>query len=902
MATSSGHSGVEAEALLELAEQLQQHLKNNTSETGTSTTSDALSLLDKYLNRLPLVSAPSSITIRRQLAAHGVRLWNTSAHMVSAVENTSSLCKGMTPSRFVFKYLQDLTSCYSKGSQRALIAALRTARSCTEHGLFELSQEIIGIAAIRLDRLERSTDESDKLHILSVTAEYYMARVYLAWLQGRPDIADHLFTKIQTITIVHDQKRVVDLCYKIGISALNDCLYDDAAKWLERALSACELSSSDMTQLAKNDELLILHGSVQANLHLGSSAAKECLRKALCILESKYTNARAVKMLQLELFAREVPSKGKEFLQMLHDVLNALEPNEAELKILAFYIQKVRDLDINLYVHGLQQVLLDKLATSEQQEWTERILITLVWTLTNTCFHIQDRMSILCDTMKSLAGCGRGPLSEDVTNACSILIWKYIDVTLSKGDFYLAEQWCSFVLEEPMFQISLDNRMIFLKKLITCASYGSDACVAYTAFDTMPEECRRCPSALFLIYKAALDNKDFAKGHSYLESLCQLGTASRTYLLPCAAEALRSGQTLLAAKPLQHLIANLNDNFLEGKYIASLFIAIISLISAELQKGEKAKEEELLAQVISVFEAGRSLIRFSAIELEWFAQRSYNIAAQAHASCDSGRVVRLLDLSIQHYVHCDFIKIVRSTAEARTEREPSLKACPIMQQKYYENVQKSVQHCRVYIQHRPQIDGTPIQHEDSEWLRKNRIILSVDLECAILFNQWDRVSSIIEESKSIIDNQLGSVFLDCILRCKASVTYTAQAVEVIVLVLRTSTSPYLKTATTPTLIPRFIHILFQLSLNGSDYRIAESALDQALSVARDNCNPALRYPGEEIQWMATVAFNRAVDLYLMSDNEGCRRWAEKAIQLADFGGLECEALGKLLREKLGKLS
>jgi hypothetical protein len=52
-----------------------------------------------------------------------------------------------------------------------------------EHRLLELSQEIIEIAAIRLDRLVRSENDSDKVQIQSVSTEYYLVRVYLVCMK-----------------------------------------------------------------------------------------------------------------------------------------------------------------------------------------------------------------------------------------------------------------------------------------------------------------------------------------------------------------------------------------------------------------------------------------------------------------------------------------------------------------------------------------------------------------------------------------------------------------------------------------------------------------------------------------------------------------------------------------------
>ncbi|QMW30104.1 hypothetical protein G4B84_005439 [Aspergillus flavus NRRL3357] len=545
MATTSSNSEAEAETVLELAKELLQHLQNDTHE-GVISVSDAFHSLDEHLGRLPLPSAPP-IAIRRQLAAHGARLWNISAQMVSILGNITHLSA-------IALFMLDCAA-PSHGS---------------ENGFIELSQKIIEVVAVRLDRLERPMESADKAQIVSATAGYYMARVHLAWLQGRPDIADHLFSKIPAIATAYGQKRVLDLCYKIGSFALNDRHYDNAAKWSERALSAWELYNRNMAQCIGNDGLSILHASIRANLQLQDSLAKERLQKALKLIEKRWPHEFAVKALQLEILSKEGHCNGSVYLQS-----GLIESRTS------------------FYVQGLQQLLVGKLAASDQQEWTERIFILLVWTLTNSRLPIQNSIGILCDTMKRVAKCGRGLLSEDVTNACLILIWKYIDVVSSEGNLHVAEHWCSFVLEEAMFQLSSENKTIFIR--------------------------------LYFFKK-------------------------------------------------------------------------------------------------------------------------------------------------------------------------------------------------------------------------------------------------------------------------------------IIFVLRTTASPYLEAAAARAVLPRYIHTFFQLSLDAQEYYLAESAIDQALDLACDLCGTVLRYPSDEIQWMATVAFNRAVDLYILSESDDCRRWAEKAIKLADLGEKDCAMLGDLLRERLQKLS
>ena len=123
-------------------------------------------------------------------------------------------------------------------------------------------------------------------------------------------------------------------------------------------------------------------------------------------------------------------------------------------------------------------------------------------------------------------------------------------------------------------------------------------------------------------------------------------------------------------------------------------------------------------------------------------------------------------------------------------------------------------------------------------------------------------------------------------------------------------------------LSRWIRCLFSLAL--SDIDIAMQLLDQALTIAEDArkvCDskflirssddltqilwPRLQqsksYPPEELEWLATTAFNRAIDFYCTSEDVLCRLWAGKALALSNL----CEdggALHEVLQQKYQGLS
>lgn len=96
---------------------------------------------------------------------------------------------------------------------------------------------------------------------------------------------------------------------------------------------------------------------------------------------------------------------------------------------------------------------------------------------------------------------------------------------------------------------------------------------------------------------------------------------------------------------------------------------------------------------------------------------------------------------------------------------------------------------------------------------------------------------------------------------------------------------------------RWFRCLFQLALE-SDTQIAEEVVHQAQVLAQE---PRSDYPTEELEWLSTTAYNRAIDLYSESADAACQRWYALSVNLArllDDGGSLCH----LLEEKFGALN
>ncbi|KAK3387485.1 meiosis protein SPO22/ZIP4 like-domain-containing protein [Podospora didyma] len=104
---------------------------------------------------------------------------------------------------------------------------------------------------------------------------------------------------------------------------------------------------------------------------------------------------------------------------------------------------------------------------------------------------------------------------------------------------------------------------------------------------------------------------------------------------------------------------------------------------------------------------------------------------------------------------------------------------------------------------------------------------------------------------------------------------------------------------------KYTRCLFQATLPLDD-ALAMKLLDEACSKARELRGAQASWPEEELEWMATTAFNHAIDYYSARENDLAQQWATKAINLShyrdDEGSLERLLQEKFLRLNMGSIS
>ncbi|KAL4937088.1 hypothetical protein BDV06DRAFT_227288 [Aspergillus oleicola] len=910
----------QAEGILALATGLQNQLSRNDDSVNSSLAlkPETLALLEKALHRLPLLAESISTSTRRQLDDEGTKLWNIAVLRMGEAEENSGIVLMCKVKALAYAMLDAASPMTGPGNYRSLEIAFRVTRPCIEHGLTDLSQKMIELAATRLDSMESSKIDGNADKARAFTTEYYMLRIYLAWRQNRLDIADHLFSKIPETDIPEQQSVVVDICYTIGNSALTAGQYAIARTWLGRALDACESRSDheleERAQGLKEKRLSVLHGYARSNLHLTTIDPKGQLDKSVELLKTEYGDSFPVLALSLEVLSKDALNEG--YFEESTTTSRNSEAPERFVEACGQLLRKLAFLD-----------------ASSRERWMEKILVSIIWALTSTKSNENICPRLAEVTAQVIADSGLSEPSEDATQASLILIWKHIDTMLSNGSFALAEQWCRFLLKQPLFQKTADTEAKSFRKLIVCVLENYTPSSARQIFDEVPEDCKTCPLTLYLLCRLALLAEDISLTTAYIQSLCKQGT-DPAFIWSCIADALQLEKMNIAMQSLESVMAVSDSNLFETLQIPQLLQYVICAV----REGSSASHEELLGQITSLLEsallmaAAGSGKSFNSFDLRWFACKSYSIALELYKTSPSEQTIKLLRISIkfmeltqqqvetephtnllEHYLKCTFLQSMILITEARRQKK-SLK-----KEQYYKQARDPISRFRSHIQALG-LDSILNTHSHT-WLDKYRIILSFDFEIAVFLRQWDDLAGIIEASKSIVGPKLSSVFLDCLLKSGAPSVCLARSIKQIIRTFHSSSSFLHTNADAKELteyLPRHLRCLFTLSIQAQEYILAESVLDHALHLARDKPNPncpseketqasnSYAYPKDELHWLATNAFNRAVEFFLLSKDEECSRWATKAIALADCienaydqGGVE---LGSLLRTNLAKLA
>ncbi|KAJ5604466.1 hypothetical protein N7510_009620 [Penicillium lagena] len=951
-------------ALHEQVTALAASIRNLESQISTSNTSEAplpgdhaLRSLEDQLNQQPSFAGLSTAS-RCELDSAATALWNTCAQARKEREKNERELKLLSRVRALAFAVLDIAAPTRPcaGHLRALKVALKAARGCIDSEQPDLGLKVLGAGAQRLDSLESSTTQVDKAQLRSVAMEYYMLRIQLAWLRGRPDIAEHLLSKAPTAVMIEDRTIVTETCYDVGNAALSASQYDIAVQWLERASEQIDILSSESHSLGAglNDlKLLVRHALIRAYMCLNTPESREALTRQFALLKSDAGDSPSVLFLELEILCRERnPDRGDGFRALLTALVSSMNLSDETLRLALYYIENYASSSLDFTVHILQS-LLTRLLPFHIQAWVERCFLSLVWLLRSSNEKCLD---VIMDMAKKLETHRHSPLSIDATHATLIVIWKQMDSAVLKKQLTIAEKWGLLAVDTKIFEsCSKSNRHKTLRKLAGYALSNENVTLARKTLDRIPVSEEDIDSrTLFLCYKLALMEELHCQ-----EVLDTLGAGWFTYVLSCAAEAQRQNKQseLLECVLCVFECMGMKKFFSHEVDLSSFFIFTFLALKdlADQTRGEEMMCQTFTSALRVVITDIPARSTFSTDDLQWLYGESYDLALRMLTESRVERVTPLLEASKEfarryfdrrpvdrrkaslHIFLCNYLGAILSVKKARSQSDSSIRKC------HYQRLHDDL---FVYASVSQFLEGKDVSTVEMEWLQRCRNLIALDFEASIYLEQWSFLISLVEQAQSFLDEELCSSLLDLILRSHAPIQEVVTVVKSIICTAHDSPSPFLNTSSFRIKLPRYLRCLFHLAVTSVprqvseissqeeessnsvvDASLAESVLDQVLLLASDECfitsarpnqpfNLGMSsvsgiledrfwcsYPVEELEWLASVAFNKAVDFYSAARDEECQRWGMKAVQVAEcVDRVSGGALARTLRVNMEKLS
>ncbi|KAI9690965.1 MAG: hypothetical protein M1822_008585 [Bathelium mastoideum] len=889
-----------------------------------------------------------------ELDSRGTNIWNLSTKLrrgdeSSEIKRLVSLLRAFA--MLMLDAAQQGGNSALHNSTRLFRVSLKAAKTCLDSGNADICLKMLEKAAkyeSEMSKPENRPTPEDDLAYKRLSGEYFVMRtalvgihamlgtepaltMYQAWKQSRLDLAEHMFEKTARVQRHADPataERLADVLYEMGKDLLEKKQNEMAVRWLERAYDT--LAEQDLERLSNDAgelRLSIMHSLVRSFIALRTAETRAKAWDIVRIMENDFGDKLVVSLLKLELLSAETELNAEAYGRVLDTAMRTTVLTDASFKTLLHHIHKLRDGNALVACTVLEDFLEVRLYDAERHDWLEKAIIVRIWLTTAATDNAISFESIQI-FLEKVSGNLAKTLSSAAAHAVLTLLWKRIEAAYNQAQYEVAEAWCEIAYHRLFENSGEVNIAIIARKGIRCAVARHDHATARKIYFQMPEATRAAPQTKYLMYKVAIRSHDIEFASECLESICQSTRKDATLLYACVLEAQQSGNRQQAITALQQTIGRC-DHTMHEVHLPALFRCTARLIVAELASTSPLNQA-LVSNLCSLFENATAQARtsrtprrsnkaetFTHLELEWFAKNAYNLALKHCADMHPRDLLRLLqscmelldliradpqlenrDDLLTRLLFCHFLAASASIALARAEDNTEQSA------QQYMLVQSEATRFGELLTEASREAVGEAKYEDLQ--SKRFELLRFQLECAVRLGSWNELDVLLDECVKQDRIQRLEKLADLVFSIHASLIKSkegsrhqskllATIQKVITLSWRASGHDMVK-------VSRWLRCLFSMALM-VDANISLMCLDQAAHLVRqaaDTGGIEPRYPVEELEWLATTAFNRSVDLYCASDDDGCRLWAAKALGLAK-ASVETEALYAMLQSKYSGL-
>ncbi|KAF1940662.1 SPO22-domain-containing protein [Clathrospora elynae] len=802
------------------------------------------------------------------------------------------------------------------------------------------------------------TELADGLRI-----EYFAVRTTLAWRQDRMDTAEHMFAKCKQLTAAltpTTAENLADLLYEIGKGALTKRNYEVAARWLERAYDV--LGEQDLGMLSPEVgelRLSTMQSIVQAYMKLKAPDAQEKAWQMVKLMETDFGDKMAVSLLKIELLSEAESFDTAEFYNVLLRMINTVLLNDTNFKTIMHHIHKLKDQSNVTACKALDDLIDIRLFREENQTWIEKAVITRIWIGTTNSFA-EKALEQLQELFDTVGQNSKAPLSAPATHAAQTLLWKRVEVASSQELYVAAEAWCRTCLHHIFEKAGAQNKAKIARKIIQCALSRQDYAAAREVHAKMSDIGRDESVTRYLMYKAGLRSGDTEFASECLDFICRSSAKDATLLYACVMEAQSAGDKRQAISALERVLDKYEYSAPTGIHLPALLRCTARLLQSELVKDGNL-DPGIMGQLCIVFEGACTQAKasrkrpstpaqelFTVQEFEWFSKNAYNLSLKYCAEMPPSHLVKLLNCCTE------FIKLLKEQDQAKAEGDLCLRLvfCEYLAACTYTTLARAEDNnkqCTQYYldarKHSQEFRRAAAEGIDklggsaqADIISKHFQVVKLELEAVLKLQRWEELDELFDQCwkykspdhyETLADLVL--VIHSCVVKSELDVKYQGKVLSVLQKIInltsRQSGSDIAK-------LSRWLRCLFSLSLD-YDEEVSFKCIEQVTLIAAKNqgtfrpittasgldnlplfssptqhqdgaglADDALKgpehYPKTELEWLATTAFNRAVDYYLQEDDNKTKTWANKAFVVAQW--LEDDgAMRDFLMEKYSKL-
>lgn len=414
----------------------------------------------------------------------------------------------------------------------------------------------------------------------------------------------------------------------------------------------------------------------------------------------------------------------------------------------------------------------------------------------------------------------------------------------------------------------------------------------------MAEDTQKEPRTLYLMYKIAVRGDDREAATTCLEGISKVREPLE-YLYACCLDAQEARHKQFAIEALSKLVEKNAHSPSSTIHLPALLRCTLRLmvkeyedLSDETEDNNKAQKicdvfNEVVTAISSSPQSSTGTALFTLPELDWFARTAYNLSLTQLDRWDVTQTISLLTScnSILSHFPADVSSDLSSDIALKTLfNDFIISSALLARARARDSVEDQLQDYLLMRRHIASFDAALpaqlpalVEKARDDMSSKLGALLTFDFEAALALKDYPSLPSIVRRTAPCNSPTPLQAQADILLRASlpSQTLYTTLRLIIDSLAALDSLDV--------TKLSRYMRCLFQVTLP-LDESLALDLTREYVAVIKEARDKDAPVPDEETEWLATTAYNHAVDCYFQKKDEVCKGWAFRAFELAHLVG------------------